>query len=126
MASVRFSCLRRDTRLMVFASLRSNGKVAEFAFLCFPLGSIRDEAWAGRFSHGLSHSTSGGRPEPEGDVWSRETSWAVEEWDVIRYTGNYRYVLKFLLFPVHYQNICGQKCIRNRPIGCISFFGGCH
>lgn len=88
MTSERFSCLRRDRRSMVFASLRSNGKVAEFAFLCFPLGSVRDRPRAVRFSQGLSHSISGGRPELKDDVWTGETSWAVEGWDVNRYTQN--------------------------------------
>lgn len=91
MASVRFSCLRRDRRSMAFASMRSNGKVAEFAFLYFPLGSVRDKPKFGTFSQGLTHSSSGGRPELGGDVWARETSWAVEEWDVIRYTHYLRY-----------------------------------
>lgn len=67
---------------MVFASLRSNGRVAEFAFLCFPLGSVRDEPRVGRFLHALSPSSSGGRPDLGGDVWTKETSLAVEEWDV--------------------------------------------
>lgn len=69
----------------MFASLRSNGKVAEFVFLSFPLGSVR-EPWVRSFSHGFSHSTSGSRPELGGDVWAWEISGAVEEWDVIRYT----------------------------------------
>lgn len=68
MASVRFSCLSRARRSMLFASLRSNGKVAEFAFLYFPLGSVTDEPQDESLSQGLSHSTSEGRPEHGGDV----------------------------------------------------------
>lgn len=86
MESVSFSCLRHARRSMLFASLRSNGKVAEFAFLYFPLGCIRDEPQVWRFSQGFSLSTSGVRPESGGDVWAWPNSGAVEKWDVIRYT----------------------------------------